>query len=76
MNWNLMVLIRFFFFWLRWAFILVDRFFVTALRFSCLVARGILVPHQRLNLHPCIKRQILNHWITREILAFFLFEFG
>ena len=43
---------------------------VSAPGLSCPGACGILVPQLRDQTHvPCIGRQILNHWITREVLT-------
>ena len=40
---------------------------VVAYRLCCSVAHGIFL-EQRLNLCPCIGRQILNYWTTREVM--------
>ena len=41
---------------------------VVAHQLSCPVASGILVPQPGIEpLSPCIARQILNHWATRQV---------
>ena len=41
---------------------------VVALRFNCPVACEILVPQSGMEqAFPCMGRQILNHWTTREV---------
>ena len=38
--------------------------------FSCPMAYGILVSWSGIKSVPCVGKQILNHWITREVLLY------
>lgn len=40
----------------------------------CSVPHGILMPGHKIELSPCIARQILNHWATRK--SQYLFSFN
>ena len=69
-----MLLFKGFFFWGGWT---IFKFFnelvtISLLLFILLVfgqeVCGLLAPNQGSNLHPCMGRQSLNHWITREVL--------
>ena len=64
---------------LRWLLLLQSTVYrlkksvAVALGLSCSVARGIF-SGQRLNYRHLIGRWILNHWTTREVPRFFLFN--
>ena len=60
--------VNFFFFWLLWVFLAVHRLFLFV---ACGLLRSVAPRHQFLTRDqtcvPCIGRQSLNHWTTREV---------
>jgi len=74
-NFCLFVFKKYLSIWLRWVWIAAREIFhcsdLVALAYL-LWACGILVPWLGINQTyvPCIARQILNHWTTREVLDF------
>ena len=56
-----------FFIWLPWALVAAREVVVVVHGLGCPMHVGSSFPDQGSNPHPCIGRQILNHWTTREV---------